>query len=135
MIIYELEIHKCVLNSKSEVTEFETLEELLGAVINVKNITPVFVLIAVIKNGVDYGNFLFYLNDQGRTCIIVNEHSGFTVSEKNQASNEPVSFINEQNEIFTMANKDTMTFERALICLNSWILTQDHSDEFVWTEN
>ena len=57
------------------------------------------------------------------------------MSEKNQISNEPVSFINEQNEIFTMANKDTMTFERALICLNSWILTQDHSDEFVWTEN
>ena len=135
MVIYEVEIHECVLNSKPELIELSSVAELFRTLNSLDKVTPISVLVCVLRNGVDFGNFIFYLNNRNRTHVIVNEHQGFLVTEKDETIDEPVNFIDERGEIFSVPFQKTMSFKRTLLCLELWLPSQEHSEKFLWLDN
>ncbi len=133
MLYYEVEITRFLptINSTRLVTESPAD---VMAKIFPKDNEELFILIAALSGGVDFGNFIIFLNKDRQCYVVLLEHSEiyptaqFTIADPDVL----IYFRDEAGEIFSVKQSNTLTMETAFAALTYWLPEQKCLPSLDW---
>jgi hypothetical protein len=90
-------------------------------------------LVACIDSGIDWGNFLIYLNHEELAFVRLLEHRGFFAKQDLQSSPpRPVQFSYGDGTSFSEPFVNTIPREQALAALDFWLPEQKQFPAVLW---
>jgi hypothetical protein len=90
-------------------------------------------VVACVASGVDYGNFIIYLNSENLAFIRLLEHRGFFAKQPHPVSvQRQVEFVDEDGSSFAEPFQATVSKEQALEALQYWLPEQKPTSTLTW---
>ena len=90
-------------------------------------------LVACVGDGVDYGNFIVFLNTENLAFIRLLEHCGFFAKQPHPVSvQKQVEFVSEDGSLFKVPFQATVSKMQALEALQYWLPSQKQIPIFHW---
>jgi hypothetical protein len=133
MLYYEVEITRFfpTLNSTRLVTESPA--DVMAA-ISPKDNEELCILIAALSGGVDFGNFIIFLNKDHQCYVILHEHREIFPTAKFTAADPDalIYFRDEPGAIFSVKQRNTLTMETAFAALTYWLPEQKYFPSLDW---
>jgi hypothetical protein len=130
---YEVEVTQFapILTTHRYMTELHT--DVADRLTMLEELDLVLVVCAISDN-VDYGNFIVFLNSQGRARVRLDEHRDHYARQEMTIpqSQTEVFFRYEDGSPFSVPYTETLPRARAIAALLYWLPSQRHDPTLIW---